>query len=268
MSAQGAANALTDLTEYEIIWVDLLQAASLLEAEERTTPRLSSIERDRFMSRSSSDMRAAQTWRLSRIALRIVLERWVGNDERQNAFEIERGGRPKLAQGWPHFSMSHTGDVALIAVSQHSAIGIDIEQERNIKMSDERRAQVIKAANALPSQESSLNTLQANDLDDAAILQAWVKLEAVAKATGFGIGRVLTDYGVSHANNSNNANERVEDSRVGDDSIRVAAVDVAPGYFAAIAGSALPKILNVDDFPRTASSIALFCQAQPSKRPA
>ena len=261
MCAQGVAIALPDRTEFEIVFVDLLQAALALEAEELTTPRLSSMERDRFMSRSSSDMRAAQTWRLSRIALRIVLERWAGNDVRRSAFEIERGGRPKLAQGWPHFSISHTGDVALIAVSQHSAIGIDIEQERNIKMSDERRAQVMKAANALSSQHDSRRTPKANDLDDAAILQAWVKLEAVAKATGLGIGRVLTDYGVSHANNANNANERVEDSRVGDDSIRVATIDVGPRYVAAIAGAALPEILKVDDFPHTTSNIALFCQA-------
>lgn len=259
MCAQGAANAPPGETECEIIFVDLLQASSALEAEESTTPRLSSIERDRFMSRSTSDPRAAQTWRLSRIALRIVLERWAGNDIRQSTFEIEHGGRPRLLSGCPHFSLSHTGDVALIAISKHSAIGIDIEQERTLNMSDVRRSKLISAAMLLAALNEAGSTHLVKNLDDHSVLKAWVQLEAVAKASGMGIGRLLTDLS---AKSSADDNEILVEPLVGH-RLCVRDIDVGPRYFAATAAVALPDTLHVNHFPHTTSNIASFCQAQP-----
>jgi 4'-phosphopantetheinyl transferase len=259
MSAQGEAVSLPGKIECEFIFVDILRTSSILEAEESATPRLSSIERDRFMSRAATDRRAAETWRSSRIALRIALERWAGSDVRQSAFEIERGGRPHLTQGWPHFSMSHTGDVAFIAISNHSAIGVDIEQSRTLNMSEERRMKLISAATKLISSRVPAHAPHVENLDDHSVLQAWVQLEAVAKATGLGIGRVLTDLGVSGGEN----NDELRTKPYMADRLCVKAVDVGLGYFAATAAEALPETLHVSHFPYTHSNLAMFSQSKP-----
>lgn len=258
MSAQGEAMLLPDKVECEFIFVDLLRASSLLEAEERTTPRLSSIEQDRFASRAATDMRAAETWRTSRIALRIALERWAGSDVRQSAFEIEHGGRPQLTQGWPHFSMSHTGDVAFIAISNHSVIGVDIEKSRTLNMSVARRMKLISAAAKLMSYRDPIQPPHQEKLDDPSVLQAWVQLEAFAKATGLGIGHVLTDLGASGGAGNN---EFHAESYM-DDRLCVKDINVGPGYFAATATAALPETLHVTHFPSTQSNLSLFCQAR------
>lgn len=258
MSAQSEAVSLPGKVECEFIFVDIFRASSVLEAEESATPRLSSIEQHRFLSRAATDMRAAETWRTSRIALRIALERWAGSDVRQSAFEIERGGRPKLVQGWPHFSMSHTGDVAFIAISNHSAIGVDIERSRTLNMSEERRMKLISAAAKLISSRVPKQLPHQEKLDDHSVLQAWVQLEAVAKATGFGIGRVLTELGAS----GGVGNKEFHAEAYINDRLCVKDIDVGPGYFAATATAALPETLHVTHFPSTQSNLALFCQAR------
>lgn len=229
----------------EVVYVDLPAVRQLLDNEERATPRLSADEEQRAAEMTART--GPHHWRTSRIALRMMLERWAGPSVRSRPYATEAKGRPYLPDVPVHFSLSHTDDAALIAVSGQM-IGVDLEAQRAIKMSRERQDRLLTAA----ARYSAVC-----DIGDAAgarggtVLRAWVRLEAVAKATGRGIGNMLTEHGVVGAR-----------LRVGEvptaSALDVQDLAVPAGYFAAIAAAHLPEALNVEAFPRDAAALADF----------
>lgn len=230
---QGAAAVVGD---FEVFFVDLVKSASLLEAEEKATPRLSASDIARVAS-MSGDSEARQLWRNARIATRIVLERADGPGSRQADFEIEPGGRPRLAAGSPWFNVSHTGGGALIAVSKITPVGVDLERkQRGIKMSGDRRQRIIAAAERFGADQLLSVT------NDADVMTAWVRLEAAAKALGIGIGRLLTEQGVV----GGKGNNRPPDAGY---ALEVRNLDAGDDYVAAIAAECLPENLQVLPFP-------------------
>jgi 4'-phosphopantetheinyl transferase len=227
----------------EVVLVDLAAASDLLEAAERDVPRLSADDCAR-VERLTHDPERKRTWRALRIATRIVLERFAGTAFRKRDFEIEDYGRPTLGAEAPYFSVSRTGHVALIAVSKAAAIGIDIEQVRPFTMTEDRRRRVLAASARLNGELA-----RSQSLDDACILEAWVCLEAVAKARGTGIGPLLTEEGVVGGQN---------DGSVSKSEFEIRRLDMPRGYVAAVAAKSLPSELPVVPFPDSAEALARF----------
>ena len=143
----------------------------LLEAAERDVPRLSATDIAR-VQKLEHDPERQRLWRSSRIATRIVLERAVGRAYRNIDFEIAENGRPSLGDGPPYFNVSHSGGAALIAVSNAAPIGIDLEEERGLKMTEDRRRRVIAAAARLANGQPASMSRSDADLD---VLRAWVR---------------------------------------------------------------------------------------------
>lgn len=231
-------------SDLEIVFVDLDTSSPLLEAEEARLPRLGAADLIRS-GRLADDRRRQSLWRATRIATRIVLERAAGPGLRRVDFEIAATGRPSLAAGYPHFNVSHTGSVALIAVSPLVSPGVDIEQRRPLSMSEDRRGRIVKAASALG---------EASPFDpasDADVLRAWVRLEAVAKARGTGIGVLLTDAGVI------GGAER-KDAAQTPSPMAVAELDVGADYVAAVAAGMLPENIDVTAFPTRTDALGAF----------
>ncbi|HML28483.1 MAG TPA: phosphopantetheinyl transferase [Hyphomicrobium sp.] len=232
--AGGGSKGSQAAPEIELFFVDLLRGMPALDAEEARTPRLS--DADRARADAMAEVEAKRLWRASRIATRIVLERLGGAALRRIAFEVEPGGRPIL-RGGPHFSISHTGGAALIAVSNSTPVGVDLEQEsRALKMSAERRSRVVRAAADL----GTLTPLSAEQ--DRDVLAAWVQLEAAAKALGIGIGRLLTEAGVVGGREAVAATGSQR-------RLTVRALAIETGYLAGIAAERLPDVLSVEAFP-------------------
>ncbi len=250
-------------SEIDIVFVDLAVIAAWIDDEERATPRLAASDvarAARIMATRDADGRA---WRAARIATRIILERWCGSAIRSLPFVIEDGGRPTLPQSKaptpqsaataPAFSVSHSGDAALIAISSDGPIGVDLEAPRQLAMSPQRRALLLTAAARLSRHGDAADLTI--DGSEAGVLRAWVQLEAVAKASGLGIGRVLTAHGVVGG-------------RVGDagqtaitQDIAVRDLAVGGGYAAAIAmaRSALPSDpILAKPFPTKRADLADF----------
>jgi len=222
--------------DIRIFFVDLDSAAAGLEVEEERTPRLSAADVER--AEAMKNIEARRLWRASRIATRIALERIVGPGLRQIPFEIEPGGRPVLPGRVAHFSISHTGSAALIAVSTSLPLGVDLERRaRPLKMSPDRRHRIVAAAGRLAAQP----LLSADN--DADVIAAWVRLEAAAKALGIGIGRLLTQEGVV-------GGEEVKET---DTARRVAVrhLTIDPEHVAVVAAECLPETLAVEIFPHT-----------------
>lgn len=229
-----------------VTFVDLDAARPLLFATEDALPRLSPEDRARA-ERKGGDVETLMRWRAARIATRIVLERYAGPTIRSVDFILADGGRPELPAGMPVFNVSHSGGVALIAVAQSGAVGIDIEGARTLSMSLERRQRLVTAAAAIDAACDALDPASDDD-----VLRAWVRLEAVAKALGSGIGRMLTAHGViAQSTGVRGMDDRVASLRVGD-------LSVPEGYVAAIAATALPEHVDVQRFPATADALSQY----------
>ncbi len=214
-------------------------AEQLLRLEQSDTV-LPPSEREHAARLSDDLMR--RRWICARVALRRALGAWAGIAFEKRAFEITSQGRPFLAAPAPQFSLSHAGPYALAAISGSAAIGADIEPLAPRKISRERRQRL----------EAFAERLCASPLPDASearFIQAWCRIEAVAKAEGCGVGRLLTRAGLMGSGGEPAGEARAErgmNSVAGSTTVLRAADlvvgDLAPGFAAAIAGST-PQIV-------------------------
>lgn len=173
--------------EPELWCVDLRVTAPALLVMEQATPRLSDEERHR--ADALSDAATRDEWLAAHIALRLLIERACGDTWRKIPFARQERGKPVLAGAPIAFSLSHAPGIALIGLTTAMAIGVDVERPRTVRI-DAARRQRIRDAGQGASQAPLPET------DDAAFLQAWVRLEAFAKAEGCGVGRLLTRLGI------------------------------------------------------------------------
>jgi 4'-phosphopantetheinyl transferase len=145
--------------------------------------------------------------RLAHIALRLLIAR-SGTNARGLPFAVSNAGKPSLP-GAAHFSLSHTGDYALIGLSRAGPLGVDVEIEgRTVRMSEERRER-LRAAGA----RLAIGPLAPGA---AGLLQAFVRMEAFAKAEGSGLARLLGTLGVLGRGTSTAANPDLAAFAVGD----------------------------------------------------
>ncbi len=178
---------MSDLPKPELWCIDLIAAAPALLAFEIRTPRLSEDETHR--AASLSDRTVRDEWLAAHIALRLLIERACGAEWRRIAYAHDERGKPRLEGAPIAFSLSHASGLALIGIAREGIIGVDIERTRTVRIDPQRRARIRAAA-------MGLSSAPLPDADDAAFLQAWVRLEALAKAEGCGIGRLLTRLGI------------------------------------------------------------------------
>ena len=235
----------------ELWLVDLDCCATALFACETACPRLSADEIERLQS-----IKAPQTERLRRAAYivqRLVLERLFGPDLRQRPLSRDSAGRPHLPSSHTgSISLAHTGNLALIAATPASRIGVDLEMPREVRMTTARRNIIESAAASLSPQPLPLDP-------DARFLQAWVRLESLAKADGRGIGHVLTRIGaVGQPRGSSNTallTSAREIATVSD--LQIYDLDAGPNLYAAVAAQSVTRP-PIAHFPAATNDIAIF----------
>lgn len=232
------------MAETELWLVDLDAAASALEAIEVATPRLSEDVSQRLAAMADSATRRER--RLAHIALRILLEKWLGPGIRRVPFARNATGKPSLAGADLAFSLAHTAGLALVAVGDHGPLGVDIERLRPVSMPEARRTPIEEKAVALAA-GAPLAGLDA----DARFLSAWVRLEAAAKAEGEGVGALL------EALRPGDPPGRARPKSPADETSQMVAHDVpvAEGVFAAIALAAGREAPPLRRLPVTAPAI-------------
>jgi phosphopantetheinyl transferase len=119
----------------------------------------------------------------SRILLRLGLSQAVGRKVAPQSWGFRRTsyGRPILVEGLPnvHFSVSHTDDVALVAVSAKWNLGIDVEP-----IDQELNSKVIKDFSH--SKESALLGDFPRHQKTREFLRLWTQKEAYSKLVGLG----------------------------------------------------------------------------------
>jgi 4'-phosphopantetheinyl transferase len=142
---------------------------------------MSSDERER----AQKFIRGKETYIASRWLLRTVLARYTGVTANQVRFLRTEKGKPYLPQGDIHFSLSHSGHWALLAVAKTELLGVDIEE-----INTTRDLLSIAENYYHPQEFAYLQTL-----DHAAksehFYRFWTLKEAFFKAIGAGISAGL-----------------------------------------------------------------------------
>jgi hypothetical protein len=165
---------------------------------------------------------AVHLWRLevdpaaARLALRQILARCLGGDPDGAELRAGEHGKPMLAERPPRlrFNLSHSADLALVAVSAECEVGVDVERERG------GRDFVRLAGRGLDPQTHAAVRAAAPEDRAATFYAAWVRREAVAKCAGAGLGAPLPDRPIS-----------------------VLGLEVATGHAAALAVAAPPDAM-------------------------
>lgn len=162
---------------------DVLRAATLLDEQERTRASRFHFEihQNRFI--------------LARAALRRVLAYCAGVSPKTIAFRYGTNGKPHLATQAAlaelHFNLTHSADLALVAVAWSFEVGVDVERVHPINDMDEMVKRFfcpaeIRVFASLPVHEKP-----------AAFFNLWTRKEAWLKATGEGISHLLNKAEVS-----------------------------------------------------------------------
>ncbi len=193
-------------------------ASALLSPDERT--RAAAFRNEQ----------ARRNYIISHAALRQILANHLKLIPAEIPFRNGSYGKPALAgsvAGRLEFNLTHSGSLALVAVTSGGEVGIDVETMR--PMPDALR---IAERFFSPAESEALRQLPAPE-QAAAFLNLWTRKESLAKATGFGIANSLARFEVAWGT------EAIVKTIDGD--ARLAApwtlhsFQPAPGYVAAVA---------------------------------
>lgn len=152
---------------------------------------LSPEERDR-MSRFRLDA-DRRRYGIAHAALRLLLGHYLGLDPHDLAFAAGAHGKPHLASAPAiEFNLSHSGDLALIAVSHNRPVGVDVESSARRTLDVPTLARRVLC----PREHEWLSRVEERSRAHA-FLRLWACKEAVSKAAGggftIGFARIATD---------------------------------------------------------------------------
>lgn len=159
--------------------------------------------------------------------LRSVVARYLGSQPEALRFEYGAYGKPALESGHTlRFNLSHSNEVALLAVTLDAELGVDVEHIRADFASEDiarryfSRAEV-EVFNSLPPEERV-----------EAFFRCWTRKEAYIKAIGKGFSQALDAFDVTLAPEVEPVLLRAED----DDASRwwMGDIEVGEGYAGAL----------------------------------
>jgi 4'-phosphopantetheinyl transferase len=119
---------------------------------------------------------------VTRSALRSILSAYLDVSPLRLTFIHGPQGKPALANwGWLHFNVTHSYDVALIAVTRRSEVGVDVERLRPFANDLEM------AQRYFSPRETELLRALTGPRRCEAFFHAWTRKEAFLKASGKGL---------------------------------------------------------------------------------
>jgi len=127
----------------------------------------------------------------SRLALKRILAKYIGIAPHSVSFRYNEFGKPYLPlEVTPslQFNLSHSHDLAVIAVCSHAEIGIDVEYPIELEYLEVAR-------HFFAETEIQFLCTRAQDLRDG-FLRIWTRKEACVKAVGSGLSVPLDGFDV------------------------------------------------------------------------
>lgn len=148
---------------------------------------LSAAERaraDRFVRRED-----AVRYEFVRASLRRHLSDLIGQSPERIAITVDDHGKPRLTSGGVHFNVSHSHDVAVIAICVDVPVGVDVERIQPVEagLVDQVFSPEEHAAFArIPEPEQAV-----------AFVRCWCRKEALLKGLGVGLTLPMESIAVS-----------------------------------------------------------------------
>jgi 4'-phosphopantetheinyl transferase len=242
----------------ELWLIDVQRSAPALAELEREAPRLT--PQDLRRARSIQDAHKRHERVAIATALRILLERMAGPLAAKAPFVTGARGKLGLADSSVQFSLSHIEGHALIGLTRAGEIGVDLESDRPLRLSDRRRAELTAAAEGLAGKLAGTSP-------DARFLHAWCRLEAFAKARGHGLGRTLADLGLRSGRPRTSAEiEAAARAAVRAAGMTVRDIRLQAGLYAAVVSGSVARVLP-KRFPADRAGIQrLLTPSGPARR--
>lgn len=187
VTRQSSATPARDLVE---VWtIDLKADSPFVEAAVALLSAEEKARAGRFKVAA-----ARNRYVLAHTALRRLLAARLNQTPAGLAFHMGPHGKPELAGTLKQrlqFNLSHSGDLALVAISSVAPVGVDVEQIR--PMSD-----AVRLAERFfkPAESRALGQCPESERQ-AAFFRMWTRKEALLKATGQGIAYGLERFEVS-----------------------------------------------------------------------
>lgn len=110
------------------------------------------------------------------LALNDAIRKWFPDSELPAKYAYDENGKPYLTELDAYISLSHSGNFAVCAISEHE-IGVDIQTVRRADMRVAKRF----------FSETENEFIRGTSDKDRAFFEIWVKKEARVKLTGEGI---------------------------------------------------------------------------------
>lgn len=162
----------------EVWTLDLVRLRQQIRREPGLRTLLGPSERAR--AEQYADIALSELYIAAHVGLRTILIQRCGTKIAGYEFAVTPSGKPFLPGG-PDFNISRSGSLGLVAVSDGSCVGVDIERARPILI------------NHWPIRYPVLRLFAANTDYDApeTFLQGWVRLEAWCKRRALALGPLL-----------------------------------------------------------------------------
>lgn len=214
------------------------QALDVLSPDEQERAGRFRFERDR------------RRWVTCRSALRQILGKYMDVPAGDIRFSYLENGKPLLCavpgRLAPHFNVSHSADMGVVAVTAAGPVGIDVEELRPVP-----DALDIGRNFLAPGEAALLKQCTGLALSET-FLRIWTCKEACVKATGAGLSQSLSDFEISF---SGDAPPALLSLVPGDPSFqmwKLRLISPGPGYIGALAMHVerMPK-LEFFTFPPT-----------------
>lgn len=126
-----------------------------------------------------------------RVALRELLGRYLDLPASDVCFRYSEYGKPEVPRETLRFNVAHSGDLAVIGLTAHDRLGVDVERIRELRDIDGIAQSVFS--------ERELEAFQAlrGSSKTQAFFDCWTRKEAFVKAVGEGLSCALDAFDVT-----------------------------------------------------------------------